>query len=100
MRTLQLPVKDGLLRAAHLLLCCACPARRGQSSKVLSTPAQAVCEEFQGMKHVEVDVSDPKSVQETWGRVVEMFPDVDCVVNNAGLMQPLDFNVEGELSDP
>ena len=48
------------------------------------------------MKHVEVDVSDPKSVQEAWGRVVEMFPDIDCVINNAGLMQPLDFNVDGE----
>ena len=51
------------------------------------------------MKHVEVDVSDPKSVQEAWGQVVKMFPDIDCVINNAGLMQPLNFNVDGELVD-
>jgi len=91
----------GPLRAQHLLPCCACPALRAslKSSANLLTPAQAVCEEFQGMKHVEVDVSDPKSVQEAWGRVVEMFPDIDCVVNNAGLMQPLDFNVDGAQSN-
>ena len=52
------------------------------------------------MKHVEVDVSDPKSVQEAWGRVVEMFPGIDCVINNAGLMQPLNFNVDGARSSP
>ena len=58
---------------------------------------QAVCEANPGMKHVTVDVADPKSVQEAWGRVVEMFPDVDCIVNNAGIMQPLNFNVDGVM---
>ena len=57
--------------------------------------SQAVCDANPGMKHVTVDVSDSKSVQEAWGRVVDMFPDVDCIVNNAGIMQPLNFNVDG-----
>jgi short-subunit dehydrogenase involved in D-alanine esterification of teichoic acids len=57
--------------------------------------SQAVCSANPGMKHVTVDVSDPRSVQEAWGRVVEMFPDIDCIVNYAGVMQPLNFNIDG-----
>ena len=56
-----------------------------------------MCEANPGMKHVTVDVSDPKSVQEAWGCVVDIFPEVDCIVNNAGIMQPLNFNVDGAM---
>jgi NAD(P)-dependent dehydrogenase (short-subunit alcohol dehydrogenase family) len=49
------------------------------------------------MRHVTVDVSDPKNVQEAWGRVVEMFPDVDCVINNAGLQRSVDFGADEPL---
>ena len=61
--------------------------------------AQEVCRANPGMKQVTVDVSDPKSVQEAWGRVVDMFPEADCVVNNAGLQRPCDFAAEEPL-DP
>ena len=56
-----------------------------------------MCDANPGMKHVTVDVSDPKSVQEAWGRVVDMFPEVDCIVNNAGLQKAADFGADEPL---
>ncbi len=39
----------------------------------------------------------PRRAQEAWGRVVDMFPEVECVINNAGVQKPIKFGGDGPL---
>lgn len=41
-----------------------------------------------GMKAVELDVTDPTSISRTAARLIEDHPDLNVLINNAGIMQP------------
>ncbi len=45
------------------------------------------------------DVSDPEAITALRGQVLERFPDLDVLVNNAGIMRNLDLNQDRDLLD-
>ena len=44
-----------------------------------------------------VSLCGRRRAQEAWGQVVDMFPEVDCVVNNAGVQKPIRLGGDGPL---
>jgi len=51
------------------------------------------------MRSFALDVTDPGSVRDVAGKVVEQFPDLNCVLNNAGMQKSHDFAAGEPLDD-
>jgi len=57
----------------------------------------AVAQENPGMEWVELDVNDPQNINAVADKLISAFPDLNVLINNAGVME-LD-NVSGRLDD-
>jgi len=60
---------------------------------------KAICEANPGMRSFVLDVTDPGSVRNVAGEVVEAFPDLNCVFNNAGVQKRHDFAAGGPVDE-
>lgn len=58
---------------------------------------EAVAEATPGIEFVELDIEDPKSIASVAEHLTATYPDLNVLVNNAGIMQP--DSVEGEVND-
>ena len=61
---------------------------------------EAVCARSPGMRHYVLDVSDPKAIRAVAHQVIQEFPDLNCVFNNAGLQKAMDVSGASELDEP
>lgn len=52
-----------------------------------------------GIHTMQSDVSDPRAIVVLHRSVLEQFPTLDTLVNNAGIMRNLDLNLERDLAD-
>lgn len=52
---------------------------------------QEVCAANPGMEHVLLDVANSDQVLEVAGHLTSTFPDLNCIINNAGIQRALDF---------
>ncbi len=52
-----------------------------------------------GLHVFQSDVSDPEAITELRGQVLARFPDLDVLVNNAGIMRNLNLNQDRDLVD-
>ena len=59
----------------------------GRRQKVL----ERICTANPGMRHFVLDVTDPRSIRRVAGWVIEKFPSLNCVINNAGVQMQHDF---------
>lgn len=57
-------------------------------------PLKKMCEAHPGMKYFTLDVSDPNSVRTAAEYVGKEFPQLDCLINNAGIQLRHDFAQE------
>jgi uncharacterized oxidoreductase len=55
---------------------------------------KSVCEANAGMRYYVLDMTDAFEIERVANRVVEEFPALNCVINNAGIQQYLDFNAD------
>jgi len=60
---------------------------------------KTICAANPGMRSFALDVTDPGSVRDVAGKVVEQFPDLNCVLNNAGMQKSHDFAAGEPLDD-
>jgi uncharacterized oxidoreductase len=60
---------------------------------------KAACDANAGMSYVVVDVASADSIRAAARRVVSEFPELNCIINNAGLQRPHDFSVSGGVDD-
>lgn len=60
---------------------------------------RAICEANPGMRSFVLDVTDSASIRDVASRVAQEFPDLNCVVNNAGVQKSHDFAGGGPLDD-
>jgi len=58
-----------------------------------------VCGANPGMSHVALDVADRRSIHAALETVTARFPDLNCLVNNAGIQRAHDFSVTGGVND-
>jgi len=63
------------------------------------TVLQETCAANPGMSHVTLDVADPRSIQAALDAVTAKFPELNCVINNAGIQRPHDFSTAGGVED-
>lgn len=54
-------------------------------------PLEAACTANPGMACVELDLADPASVASVCAGVIAEYPDLNCLINNAGIQRPHDF---------
>jgi len=52
---------------------------------------KAAAAELAGLDYVVMDVADASSVADAARRIADRFPDLDCLINNAGVQQRIDF---------
>ena len=52
-----------------------------------------------GLHSIRSDVADPSSIMELRTAVLSLFPALDVLINNAGIMRNLDLNHDRELND-
>jgi uncharacterized oxidoreductase len=50
---------------------------------------------FPGVSHVAMDVTDAGSIAAAAREAIAKFPDLNCVINNAGVQSPHDFQMAG-----
>ena len=60
---------------------------------------QSICAANPGMRHFVLDVTDLSSVRHTARKVIEEFPNLNCVFNNSGIQRRHDFAGEKPLDD-
>src|SRR5580704_15134474 len=48
---------------------------------------QSICAANPGMRYFVLDVTDPSSIRNTARKVIEEFPSLNCVINNAGMQR-------------
>ena len=58
-----------------------------------------ICDANPGMKYWFLDVTDRASIQTVAGEVMEQFPELNCVINNAGLQKAHNFVGDVPLND-
>lgn len=63
------------------------------------TALRETCAANPGMSHVTLDVADPRSIQAAVHTLIAEFPELNCVINNAGLQRPHDFSTAGGVDD-
>jgi uncharacterized oxidoreductase len=61
---------------------------------------RSVCAAHPGMKHFVLDVTDLTSVRNTARKIIEEFPALNCVFNNAGIQRRHNFASGKPLDDP
>ena len=61
---------------------------------------RSICAANPGMRHFILDVTDLNSIRNTARRVIEEFPALNCVFNNAGMQRRHDFAAGQPLDDP
>jgi uncharacterized oxidoreductase len=52
---------------------------------------RAVCARNAGMRHFVLDVRDPLAIRHVAGKLLEDFPSLNCVFNNAGVQRRVEF---------
>ena len=55
---------------------------------------EKVCAANAGMKYIILDVAAPESINKARDELIARYPDLDAVMNNAGLQRPFDFAAE------
>jgi uncharacterized oxidoreductase len=58
-----------------------------------------ICAANAGMRHVALDVRDPAAVRAAARKVIEEFPSLNCVINNAGVQRRLEFGPDTPLDE-
>jgi uncharacterized oxidoreductase len=61
---------------------------------------QSICAANPGMKHFVLDVTNLNSVRNTARKIIEEFPGLNCVFNNAGVQRRHDFESGKSIDDP
>ena len=61
---------------------------------------RSVCAANPGMRHFVLDVTDQKAVRNIARRIIEEFPGLNCVFNNAGIQRRYDFAAGKPLDNP
>ena len=67
----------------------------GRDREKLDTVGRALV----GVHTIQSDVSDPDAIAALYDTVIALFPALDTLVNNAGIMRTLDLNRERDLHD-
>ena len=57
------------------------------------------CAANPGMTHVVLDVADPGSIRTAAHTVISKFPELNCVINNAGIQRSHDFSLAGGVNE-
>ena len=60
---------------------------------------QEVCQRNEGMSHFVLDVTNPERTRMVARQVIEKFPGLNCVVNNAGIQMHVEFGPDRPLDD-
>ncbi len=60
---------------------------------------KAICEANPGMRFFVLDVTDPAAIRDVARRVAQEFPDLNCVINNAGVQKAHDFASDKPLDE-
>lgn len=60
---------------------------------------EKTCEANPGMRHVYMDVTDAATIRPGAAEVTSRFPQLNCVINNAGIQREHDFTDGGTVSD-
>lgn len=60
---------------------------------------KSICDANPGMRYYRLDVTDPASIRETARKAIEEFPCLNCVINNSGVQQRLDFASDTPVDD-
>jgi uncharacterized oxidoreductase len=60
---------------------------------------QSICAANPGMRYFVLDVMEPGSIRRVATEVIEEFPNLNCVFNNAGVQAALDFSADNELDE-
>jgi uncharacterized oxidoreductase len=60
---------------------------------------RSVCAANPGMSYAVLDITDPAAIVSVARRVVTDFPDLNCVINNAGIQRVHDFCADNEPDD-
>jgi uncharacterized oxidoreductase len=58
------------------------------------------CAANPGMSSVVLDISKSASIRDAAHSVLSKFPDLNCLINNAGLQRPHDFAAAGGVDEP
>ena len=61
---------------------------------------RSICAANPGMRHFVLDVTDLSSVRDTAPKIIEEFPGLNCVFNNAGVQKRHEFAAGKHLDDP
>ena len=61
---------------------------------------KSVCAANAGMSYAVLDITDAAAIGSVAQRVVADFPDLNCVINNAGIQRVHDFRAEGRAERP
>jgi uncharacterized oxidoreductase len=61
---------------------------------------RSACAANSGMKYFVLDVTDADSIRNTARKVIDEFPALNCVINNAGVQRRHDFTGAKPLDDP
>jgi uncharacterized oxidoreductase len=60
---------------------------------------QSICSSNPGMSYHVLDVTSSESIQNTKADVLNAFPELNCVINNAGIQRKVDFTRGAKLDD-
>jgi uncharacterized oxidoreductase len=60
---------------------------------------RSICAANPGMRHFFLDVTDPDSVRSTARKIMDEFPSLNCVFNNAGVQRRHDFAAGKPIDD-
>ncbi len=60
---------------------------------------KSICAANPGMGYFAMDVTDAESIRRIAAEVIGKYPQLNCVINNAGLQLPHDFSTGGRFSD-
>jgi uncharacterized oxidoreductase len=61
---------------------------------------RSICAANPGMRHFVLDVTDLTSVRNTARKIIDEFPSLNCVFNNAGMQKRHDFAAGKPMDDP
>jgi uncharacterized oxidoreductase len=61
---------------------------------------RSICAANPGMRHFVLDVTDLSSIRNTARKIIEEFPGLNCVFNNAGVQKRHEFAAGKPLDDP
>ena len=59
---------------------------------------RSICAANPGMSHVFLDVTNPRTIRTTGRKIIEEFPSLNCIFNNAGIQRRHNF-ADGKIDD-